>query len=79
LVLMIFTSRCTVHVMPWLHTVSQFLLPHLTCFVSAGLCVTGASLLFRPQVYAAGNPQYGQLGDGSDHAYNAKDSEDTIH
>ena len=23
---------------------------------------------------AAGNPQYGQLGDGSDHAYNSKDS-----
>ncbi|KAF5837112.1 regulator of chromosome condensation 1/beta-lactamase-inhibitor protein II [Dunaliella salina] len=26
------------------------------------------------QLYSAGNPQYGQLGDGSDHAYNAKDS-----
>jgi hypothetical protein len=27
------------------------------------------------QVLSAGNPQYGQLGDGSDHMYNAKDSE----
>lgn len=27
------------------------------------------------QVLTAGNPQYGQLGDGSDHMYNAKDSE----
>lgn len=26
------------------------------------------------RVWAAGNPQYGQLGDGSDHMYNAKDS-----
>jgi hypothetical protein len=34
--------------------------PHTVCYV---------------QVYAAGNPQYGQLGGGSDHSYNAKDSE----
>ncbi len=27
------------------------------------------------KLHAAGNPQYGQLGDGSDHEYNAKDSE----
>lgn len=26
------------------------------------------------EVFAAGNPQYGQLGDGTDHSYNAKDS-----
>lgn len=28
----------------------------------------------KGEVWAAGNPQYGQLGDGSDHVYNAKDS-----
>jgi len=27
------------------------------------------------QLYSAGSPQYGQLGDGSDHSYNAKDCE----
>jgi hypothetical protein len=26
------------------------------------------------KLYSAGNPQYGQTGDGSDHSYNAKDS-----
>lgn len=30
--------------------------------------------LCNGKVYAAGNPQYGQLGDGSDHVYNAKDT-----
>eukprot|EP00798_Chlamydomonas_sp_ICE-L_P030066 gene30066-35035_t len=30
------------------------------------------------KLYAAGNPQYGQIGDGSDHQYNAKDSSISI-
>jgi hypothetical protein len=32
-------------------------------------------LLLLLQVWTAGNPQYGQLGGGTDHMYNAKDSE----
>lgn len=41
--------------------------------VSCGLDFT--AWLCDGKVYCAGNPQYGQLGDGSDHMYNAKDSE----
>lgn len=29
--------------------------------------------LCKGQLYSAGNPQYGQLGHGTDHEYNAKD------
>lgn len=31
--------------------------------------------LCKGQLYSAGNPQYGQLGHGTDHEYNAKDCE----
>jgi alpha-tubulin suppressor-like RCC1 family protein len=41
--------------------------------VSAGLDFT--VWLCQGQVWSAGYPLYGQLGDGSDHMYNAKDSE----
>ena len=41
--------------------------------VSAGLDFT--VWLCKGQVWSAGYPLYGQLGDGSDHMYNAKDSE----
>ena len=30
------------------------------------------------KLYAAGMPQYGQLGDGTDHEYNAKECELTV-
>jgi hypothetical protein len=31
------------------------------------------------KLYAAGSPQHGQLGDGTDHAYNAKDGAQCLH
>mmetsp|Transcript_24918 Transcript_24918/g.73686 ORF Transcript_24918/g.73686 Transcript_24918/m.73686 type:complete len:462 (-) Transcript_24918:861-2246(-) len=40
--------------------------------VSAGIDFT--VWIAAGSAMAAGNPQYGQLGDGSDHAYNSKDS-----
>eukprot|EP00955_Chlamydomonas_euryale_P061847 358198-Chlamydomonas_euryale.AAC.4 len=39
--------------------------------VSAGIDFT--VWIAAGSAMAAGNPQYGQLGDGSDHAYNSKD------
>ncbi|GAX75806.1 hypothetical protein CEUSTIGMA_g3249.t1 [Chlamydomonas eustigma] len=48
------------------------------CIVSEAIAVAaGADFtvwIAGGKALAAGNPQYGQLGDGSDHAYNSKDS-----
>jgi alpha-tubulin suppressor-like RCC1 family protein len=44
--------------------------------VAAGADFTG--WIAGGKVMAAGNPQYGQLGDGSDHAYNSKDCEEMM-
>jgi alpha-tubulin suppressor-like RCC1 family protein len=41
--------------------------------VSAGMDFT--MWLCSGRVWSAGYPQYGQLGDGSDHMFNASDSE----
>lgn len=41
--------------------------------VAAGLDFT--MWLCNGRVFSAGNPQYGQLGHGSDHEYNASDCE----
>jgi hypothetical protein len=35
--------------------------------------------LCKGQLYSAGNPQYGQLGHGTDHEYNAKECEAPPH
>ena len=41
--------------------------------VSCGIDFT--AWLCKGQLFTAGNPQYGQLGHGTDHEYNAKDCE----
>lgn len=41
--------------------------------VSCGVDFT-VWLTNKGEVFSAGNPQYGQLGHGTDHMYNAKDS-----